>query len=594
MSIPSLPPGSGLIYITVTMGGNRLLILGSIFLALGCNYSEALDLPNGVVAICEGAPTDSSKPKDGCGGTAVMIGDNLAISLEEVVPTGATTVRVALPSGVMTSAAVLKRGPLTGAVLLRLDLPSGVTAQPVALADSNRVGEGDEVWTVGNSFGVIEQDGVAALSRGIVSGIYAIPAGSPAVRGRGGRVLSSYRGAVIETDAAVNDGNQGGALLDAQGRLLGLVSLGLARERRLGTAVPIHLIAADLDLSQTLIAPAKQDGEFTAAAAQVSPSVALIYLERPNGLGNPQGFPRPQPITEDTPIYQRERLEQAWDRYYHDQQVFYTDQPITAVVIDAKEGLLLTSASNLHGEASRGRLLSDGGDVDCELVAVNLPLDLALLRAAKALPLPAATLAEKPDLACGDPIGIIGRHRQGSGPTLTTGVISATTRRQKQSEFMLHQTDALANYGNLGGPVIDARGNVIGMATMLGPNEDWPWLINSGVALFVDTGSILKVLPQMKKGENQLTARTLGMGVGLEFDRGTNHLRINDVVAGTGAEAAGVQAGDVLLALDQKPVDNQTEVSRIVMRHGEGEKVEALIQRGSVQMTLSIELRVFP
>ena len=63
-----------------------------------------------------------------------------------------------------------------------------------------------------------------------------------------------------------------------------------------------------------------------------------------------------------------------------------------------------------------------------------------------------------------------------------------------QSEFAFHQTDAMANYGNLGGPVIDITGSVVGMLVLLGPNEQWPWLINSGVSLFVDSATIAPLL----------------------------------------------------------------------------------------------------
>ena len=51
---------------------------------------------------------------------------------------------------------------------------------------------------------------------------------------------------MIEVSAAVNDGNQGGALTNSQGQLLGLVSLGLSKDRKMGTAIPVHLILEDL------------------------------------------------------------------------------------------------------------------------------------------------------------------------------------------------------------------------------------------------------------------------------------------------------------------------------------------------------------
>ncbi|MBA3686963.1 MAG: serine protease, partial [Planctomycetes bacterium] len=494
--------------------------------------APALDAPSAILAMPQ--PHDPGT-MGGCGGCAVLIAADQALTLAEALPDGATDEVPILVGGRRIVATVIKRGAATGAVLLRLDRSATVDVVPATCADSSRAGVGDAAWTCGNSFGVLEQDNAPALSRGTISGLYAIPADTPPVRGRGGRLLSSYRGAVFETDAAVNDGNQGGALLDGGGHLLGLVSLGLARERRLGTAIPIHLICADLGLPAPTIAPTRAadptvDG-LARHAAVIAPAVVLVYCERPNGLGNPKGAPRPDPITEDTPAYERERLERAWDHYYHDQQILYTDQPITAVVIDAAKGLLLTAASNLHGGAIRGRVLLDGlAAVDCDVVAVYRPLDLALLRAARALPVQSAPLAERAALACGDPIAILGRHRPGTAWTMTTGVVSATDRRMEQSEFAYHQTDALANYGNLGGPVIGLDGTVVGLLTMLGPNASWPWLINSGVALFVDSATIAAVLPQLERGESQEAPRTTGLGVNMQWNDDAKALEIKRLV----------------------------------------------------------------
>jgi serine protease DegQ len=565
---------------------------------IACNPLSAMELANCVLAVRE--PTvepDGHHSKSPCGGSAVLIASDLALTLAEVVGPDVQSVELALPSGGHMQAKVLRRGPATGAVLLQL-AATDPNLQPALLADSSQVHVGATAWTAGNSFGVLEQNGVPALSRGIVSGLYVLPTDAPIVRGRGGRVLSTYHGPVIETDAAINDGNQGGPLLDNNGDVIGLVSLGLARERRLGTVVPIHLIAADLKLESPLTPYTGTTEPVTAAlvthADVCSESVALIYLERPQGLGNPKMAPRPAPITAATPSYERELLEQQWDRYYHDQQILYTDQPVTALVIDAGDGYLLTAASNLHGEAVRGRVLITGGQsIDCTLVATNAPLDLALFKSERSLPMPSAPLSHDPALACGDPIGIVGRHRPGIGYTITTGVVSAVARRREQGEFMLHQTDALANYGSLGGPVVDLSGDVVGIVTMLGPNDQWPWLINSGVALFVDSGTIDRALPQLKAGENQAVARTFGLGVKLSFDKIRNGLVIHEISPNTGAAAAGIQPDDMLLKLDGQAVASHPEVTRIILRHREGDKVLAVVRRGAEDIELTIELKVF-
>jgi len=569
-------------------------------LVLACLASAllgALEAPTAVIAVPEAGDVDEARHRSiACGGCAVLISpDGLALSLEEALPAGERFPVVV--AGKRRSASVVRRGPVTGAVLIRVDL-AGLVVPPLVLADSARLSLGDTVWTVGNSFGVLEQDGVPALSRGIVSGLYPLPADAPPARGRGGRVLSTYRGDVVETDAAVNDGNHGGALLDDAGRLVGLVSLSLARERRLGLVVPVHLVARDLALDLALAAPAGATDPASALLARqatvVAHSTALVYLERPNGLGNPKGMPRPQAITEDTPIYDRERLAEAWDRYYHEQQVFYTDQPVTALIIDREQGLLLSAGSTLHGDAERGRVLVDGGSpIDCTVLARHKPLDLVLFKAVKPLPMPGADIEAAPSLRSGDPIAVIGRHRAGSGWTLTTGIVSAVGRRQAQTEHALHQTDALANYGNLGGPVIDLGGSVVGLVTMLGPNEQFPWLINSGVALFIDSATIAKVLPGLRQGIDQDEPRQYGMGVRLEYDREADDLQLSEVFPDTGAAAAGLKANDRLVTVDGEEVHHLASVSRIVLRHKPGDRIEVVVKRGTETVTASVELKYF-
>ena len=548
----------------------------------------AVDEPLGVVAIP--APTGTI---EACGGTAVIIAPGQALTLAEALPEkGEPTLRIA---GDLIKATVVKRGESTTAVLLSFTPPAGYHPPSMVIADSDAVNLGDLVVSVGNSFGILEQDGAAALSQGIISGLYALPADTPAVRGRGGKILSAYRGPVIEVDAAVNDGNQGGALLDGKGHLLGLVSLALARERRLGVAVPISLICRELGLVAGTVPPAGQADPATIAlithAATVARSVALVYFERPTGLGNPSGMPRPAPITSETPGYQRERLERDWDRYWHQQQVFYTDQPATAIVIDSEH--LLTAASNLHGDVQRGRVLINGVAIDCTVQAVHKPLDLVILKTSAPLSMAPADLAQHPDLLCGDPVAVIGRHRQNTGHTVTVGVVSATDRRMAQSEFAFHQTDAMANYGNLGGPVIDITGSVVGMLVLLGPNEQWPWLINSGVSLFVDSATLRRVLPDLIAGKGTESMRTLGLGVGLEVDKKTNAVVITKIILGTGAADAGLEVGDQFVTIDGKSVSSPIAISRILVRHHVGDRIAITVLRDGAEKTLQVELRTF-
>jgi len=578
-----------------------LALLLALFLALGLTMPVvmALDLPSGVVAL----PADTSEQVP-CGGAAVVIGrDGLALTLLEALPAsalkveGQSQITVVVAGGLRRTATIQRRGQITTAVLLKInDLPANII--PMTIGDGAMAKVGDVVWTAGNSFGAMEEDGAPALSRGIISGRYEIGADSPPVRGRAGRELSTYRGEVLEIDAALNDGNQGGAVLDDVGRLIGLGSLGTARQRKLGTAIPIHLILRDLELSiaidASLAPPANpQIQGLVRSAGAIAPGLALVYMERVNGPGNPQSIPRPPRLVNEVPKHERESVERWWNAYYHQQQMFFTDQAITAMVIDAKQGLLLTANSNLHGDAQRGEVLLPSGAIKCTVLARNLPLDLALLKADTALPTESITLAPSPQLSLGQPIAVVGRHRGDNGFTATTGVVSTITRRKQQTEAMFAQTDAMANYGSLGGAVVDIAGAVVGMMVLLGPDgDDLPWAINSGVALFVDSAAILRALPKLRDGKTSRRAPIVGLGISMNSRRG-EHPLITEVTADTGAAIAGIMVNDTLISVDGIEAISPVAVTRALIRHRIGDMVPVVVERNGDQVTLQVEIRAF-
>lgn len=541
-------------------------MLRCIGLVLGAALLVAMEPPSGVIAVVSNDPVDEP------GASAVVVAEGLAITLAEALPAGAATVAVVVPPGRRRTAAVEWAGELAR---LRLDTAGCAPLAPAA----GEPALGDAVWTVGNAGGAIELDGRPALSRGGLSGRYELPAGTAPLRGRGGRVPSRLTGEVLEVDAGVNDGLQGGALLDRDGRLAGLITLAQARERRLGTALSLARIAAAAGLP----APA------TAGPDPLRAPLALVRLERPRGLGNPALVPRPPRPVAAAPIYERERLQRWWDAYYHFQQVAWTDQPASALVVDAEAGLLLTAASNLHGGAERGRVaLPGGGEAACTVVAVNQPLDLALLRCDRPLPWPAARLAARRP-AAGEAVQVAGL--QYAAATRTTGRVTVVGRRAGRSAASLLQIDARCNYGSLGGAVLGTDGTVLGLVVMLGPLPEWPWYINSGVAMAVDARTIAAALPELRAGTSRTQLPVLGLGI--RIDPGQEGVVVAAVLPGTGAAAAGVKAGDRVVGLDGRPVASHPALARALIRRQAGERVRLELRRDGHGLEASVELREF-
>jgi len=311
-------------------------------------------------------------------------------------------------------------------------------------------------------------------------------------------------------------------------------------------------------------------------------------MQRLRGLGNPEGVPRPSRLLDEVPTGERERLSAWWGLYWHQQQVFYTDQPIS--VVSLGDDLLLTAASNLHGAAENGRLLLPSGAIACSVIGRDLPLDLALLRSERPHGLPTAPLADAPP-ALGTAVALLGRHREDASWTATVGTISATDRRRMQSRLGFLQTDARANYGSLGGPLITRDGMVIGLCVLLGPHDERPWLINSGIALAVDVRRLSAALPAMRAGKTTVQPSYLGLGVVMRNRDG--QLMISAVTPGTGAEAAGIRDSDILLSVAGKRATSVDAISRVLLKRQPGDRVTVELRRAGVELSVEVELREF-
>lgn len=120
-------------------------------------------------------------------------------------------------------------------VLVQID-PPGLPA--VELGDSDTARVGQTVYVLGDCFGSLYRDDQPAISLGVISGIYEIRK-----RQRG----TYYTGKVLETSAAVNPEQDGGPLVDREGRLLGIVTLNYEESRFTGLAIPINELKADIE-----------------------------------------------------------------------------------------------------------------------------------------------------------------------------------------------------------------------------------------------------------------------------------------------------------------------------------------------------------
>jgi serine protease Do len=176
--------------------------------------------------------------QEGLGSGVIITKDGYILTNNHVVD-GAEEVKVALQDGREFTAKVIGRDPKSDVAVIKIDAKDLPT---VPIADSDKVEVGDVVLAIGNPFGIGQ-----TVTTGIVS-----------ATGRGGAIGLDYED-FIQTDAAINPGNSGGALVDSEGRLIGINTAILSRSggnQGIGFAIPSNLAR---DVSQSLV----RDGRVT-------------------------------------------------------------------------------------------------------------------------------------------------------------------------------------------------------------------------------------------------------------------------------------------------------------------------------------------
>lgn len=165
------------------------------------------------------------------GSGVILSKDGLLLTSYAACPDGATNIRVWVKGPRLYTAEIVATSKKDELTLLRIK-PRG-ELKPVELGDSGKVRTGQVSYTIGNAANSIILDDQPSFNVGVVSAVYRLAEE---------RANSTYTGPVIETTAAVNVGMEGAPCLDAEGRMVGVVTLNYSPHRFLGTAIPVDEI----------------------------------------------------------------------------------------------------------------------------------------------------------------------------------------------------------------------------------------------------------------------------------------------------------------------------------------------------------------
>ena len=301
----------------------------------------------------------------------------------------------------------------------------------------------------------------------------------------------------------------------------------------------------------------------------------------------------------------------------------YTGQGVGSGFIVNEDGQIVTNKHVIAGSSKVQVTLSDQKQYDATVLGIDSRDDLAILKIDAGHKLPYLQLGDSDKLMVGQKVLAIG-NPFALGGTLTTGIVSSMGRTLDNEDGArmegLIQTDAAINPGNSGGPLLDSSGNVIGVNTAIYGSQT-----SSGQAGSIGIGFAMpiarvKAMLEEYRATGHISHAVLGVGqtvyipanwqftdaLGLPASGG---LLIEQVEDGTPAAAAGMHGatravnfgfnrlgigGDLIVAIDGKPVEDETSLTRTMTQKRGGDTITLTIYRDGRTMKTAIKLGSAP
>jgi len=354
----------------------------------------------------------------------------------------------------------------------------------------------------------------------------------------------------------------------AASALLGLVSVAPAQERQAPES------SSQMQLS------------FSPIVKRVAPAVVNVYASR-------TVQQRVSPFFSD-PFFRR---------FFGDRGFGAPSQRVqrslgSGVIIDPS-GIIMTNHHVIANADEIKVTLADRREYDCDIVLKDERTDLAVLRIRGANgQFPFIEFADSDRLEVGDIVLAIG-DPFGVGQTVTSGIVSALARTQigvSDYQFFI-QTDAAINPGNSGGPLIDMNGLLVGINTAIfsrtGDSNGIGFAIPSNmvkvIASSAEQGGFVR-MPWIGASFQEVTP-DIADGLGLDRPRGA---LVTAVQAGSPAEKANLAIGDLIVSIDEVPIDDSNSVNYRLATKGIGATVRIGLMRGGKEYQANLTLEGAP
>jgi len=340
-------------------------------------------------------------------------------------------------------------------------------------------------------------------------------------------------------------------------------------------------------------APVNRDARlgtsFSPIVKKIAPSIVNIYSTR-----FIKERPQHNPMLDD-PFFRQF----FGNQFPHDdRERTRKEQSLGSGVIVSPDGYILT-ANHVVADADEVKvsIADNKKEYVAKVIGKDQATDIAVLKI-QAARLPAVTLADSDQLEVGDVVLALG-NPFGVGQTVTMGIVSALGRSgfgfNGYENFI--QTDAAINPGNSGGALVDVEGRLVGINTAIISRSGG----NQGIGFAVPINMARNVLERLVSG-GKVTRGYLGIfpqdidaDLARQFNLpDQNGALVGDVVADTPAARAGLKSGDVITAINGKPITDAHSLQLIVSQISPGTPVAVKLIRNGISKSVSVTLAELP
>ncbi len=262
-----------------------------------------------------------------------------------------------------------------------------------------------------------------------------------------------------------------------------------------------------------------------------------------------------------SPMWQDPFFDEFFHDFFEPRRQRFTQSSLGSGILIRKDGYVLTNQHVVLRASKITITLADEREFDAQLVGSDADSDLAVLKLKADSPLPAIEMGRSDDLMIGETVIAIG-NPFGLSHTVTTGVVSAvgrSVRAQDQVFYDLIQTDASINPGNSGGPLLNIRGELIGINSAIYQNAQ-------GIGFAIPIDRARRVVGDLiTYGEVQpawvgISVQALTPALARHFSSSSRAaVLVTEVESDSPAQSAGIEREDLILSVNDRPVHSAEE-----------------------------------